>query len=348
MSELRNTEEMTIIAGVASAVADHAFQYGIDIVPICAELGLDPRIFQSMTARVSLGKVCRLLAACSRLSGDEAFGLKCVDIYERGASGPFGYGLIVAPDLRSMIEFLEEHVAGATASSYFARETTDSETILRLTFSPLIMERDQYVDMAMAMAMARMRDILGEKANQIAIELERSPPRDPGVFRHYLSDKLTFSGRLNSVTIPHALLDVVNPRGDARLFELMHLQCRSLHPSPTTSSREAFASHVRAYLRLRIAEPELSLSEMARHFQLSERTLQRRLSEHGTSLNDLRDEIRRDMSLTLLTETDLPIADICYRLGYSAPSAFSRSVTRWFGSSPRSVRDGRGTITARR
>jgi len=50
----------------------------------------------------------------------------------------------------------------------------------------------------------------------------------------------------------------------------------------------------------------------------------------------------------LLTETALPIADICYRLGYSAPSAFSRSVTRWFGASPRAVRDRHGNIAARR
>lgn len=346
--ELQNAEEMTIIAGVASAVAEHASQYGIDIEPICAELGLDPNLFKSMTARVSLAKVCRLLEACSKLSGDEAFGLRCVDVYERGASGPFGYGLIVAPDLRSLIEFLEEHIQGATGSSYFARETTDDATILRLTFSPLVLERDQYVDMATAMAMGRMRDILGDQARQIAIEMERPAPRDPGVFRHYLSDKLTFSGRMNSLTIPHALLDVVNPRGDARLFELMHLQCRSLHPSPHASGRDAFRDNVQGYLRLRVAEPELSLGEMARHFQLSERTLQRRLSEHGTSLNDLRDDIRREMSLTLLTETALPIADICYRLGYSAPSAFSRSVTRWFGASPRAVRDRHGNIAARR
>lgn len=275
------------------------------------------------------------------LSGDEAFGLKCVDVFERGASGPFGYGLIVAPTVRDLVDFLEAHVPGATSSSYFVREETEKGIVLRLTFSPLVVKRDQYVDMAIAMVMARLRDIIGERAALVEIELERPKPRNPAPFQRYLSSRLTFSSRLNSLTFPHEILDAVNPRGDQRLFSLMDMQCRSLHPS-RAASHEEFVTEMRDYLQLRIAEPELSLTDAAKHFDLSERTLQRRLAEQGTSLNDIRDMIRREMSLTLLRESELSIAEICYRLGYSAPSAFSRSVTRWFGVSPRAVRNRAG------
>ncbi|MCX8995597.1 AraC family transcriptional regulator [Rhizobiaceae bacterium BDR2-2] len=340
MTHSPDLEDITVIAGVASAIAVHARSYGIDIKPICDALDIDPAIFQDMTARVSLDRVCRLLEACALLANDEAFGLKCTDVYERGASGPFGYGLIVAPDVRSLVDFLEAHVPGATSSSYFARETTDRGVTLRLTFSPLVVKRDQYVDMALAMIMARVREIIGERASLIEIELERPKPREPAIFQRYLSDRLTFSSRINSLIFPHEILDVVNSRGDSRLFTLMDMQCRSLYPA-RSASQEEFVSAVREYLQLRIAEAELSLADAARHFDLSERTLQRRLAERGTSLNDIRDDIRREMSLTLLRESDLPIAEICYRLGYSAPSAFSRSVTRWFGASPRAVRNGK-------
>lgn len=340
MTNQPDVEDLTIIAGIASAVARHAGNYGIDIRPICEALGIDPALLGSMTERVSLDRVCRLLEACALLSNDEAFGLKCIDVYERGASGPFGYGLIVAPDVRALVDFLEAHISGATSASFFAREETEKGVTLRLTFSPLIVRRDQYVDMAMALIMARLRDIVGERASLIEIEMERPKPRNPGLFQRYLSERLSFSSRINSVTFPHEILDTVNPRGDARLFTLMDIQCRSFHP-PRPASQAEFVASVRDYVQLRIAEPEQSLTEAARHFDLSERTLQRRLAEQGTSLNDIRDDIRREMSLTLLKESSLPIAEICYRLGYSAPSAFSRSVTRWFGASPRSVRNGK-------
>ncbi len=340
MTNPPDIEDMTVIAGVASAVAKHAKTYGIDIDPICQALDIDPDIFQSLTERVSLDRLCRLLEACALLANDEAFGLKCTDVFERGATGAFGYGMTAAPDVRSLIDFLESHIPSATSSSYFSRETTEKGVSLRLTFSPLIVRRDQFVDMITAIVMMRLRDIIGERAALIEIELERPKPRNPGLFQRYLSDRLTFSSRINSITFPHEMMDVVNPRGDHRLFMLMDMQCRSQHP-PRPVSHEEFVAGVRDYLHLRIAEPELSLSEAARHFELSERTLQRRLAENGTSLNEIRDEIRREMSLTLLRESDLSISEICYRLGYSAPSAFSRSVTRWFGASPRSVRSGR-------
>jgi AraC-like DNA-binding protein len=121
--------------------------------------------------------------------------------------------------------------------------------------------------------------------------------------------------------IPNGVLDIGNPKGDARLFHLMNIQCRSLRPD--SASGLGFADQVRRHIRLHIAEANLSLETIAPYFGMSERTFQRRLAEAGLTLNDLRDAERRDL---------------CYRLGYSAPSAFTRSVIRWFGVSPRMLR----------
>ncbi len=44
------TDELTTVAGLASAVVEHAQSYGLDIKPICKALDIDPDIFQSLTA----------------------------------------------------------------------------------------------------------------------------------------------------------------------------------------------------------------------------------------------------------------------------------------------------------
>jgi AraC-like DNA-binding protein len=82
----------------------------------------------------------------------------------------------------------------------------------------------------------------------------------------------------------------------------------------------------------------IGLGEAANYFRVSERTLQRRLAEAGTSINDLRDEARRELAQRLLVETQLSAGEIASRLGYSAPSAFTRSTIRWFGKTPRDYR----------
>ena len=89
---------------------------------------------------------------------------------------------------------------------------------------------------------------------------------------------------------------------------------------------------------LKISENSINLAEAAEYFHVSERTLQRRLSESGTSLANLRDEVRRDLAEKLLSDTSLSAAEIALRLGYSQASAFSRSTMRWFGITPRDYR----------
>jgi len=333
-------DEFTTNAGIGSAIARHARTYDIDIAPICSALDLDLELLQNLTARISLDRLCRLLETCAVLSNDEAFGLKCAEVFTPGASGSFGYGILASPTVRHYVQFMGDHTPHLSHTSHCGLDFTDTEAVVSWTFSPLIVNRDQYVDMVTAIHIRNLRRMVGEDIAIAAIHLERPKPRNVAVFRERLTRKVNFGARMNGLSIPTMLLDRLNPRGDENLFKLMDQQCRALHMDGMTDGE--FMSRVRRYLRLRIAEPALSLEDIAAYFRLSERTFQRRLAELGATLNELRDEERRSLSLKLLKESDLSISAICYRLGYSAPSAFTRSVHRWFGMSPRHLRNAGG------
>lgn len=331
-------DEFTTNAGIGSAIARHAEAYGIDIAPICAALDIDLELLQNLTARVSLDRLCRLLETCAVLSNEESFGLRCAGVFRPGASGSFGYGILASPTVRDYVQFLGDHTPHLSDTSDCVLAFTETEAIVSWTFSPLIVNRDQYVDMVMAILLRNLRSMIGDDINAVIVHLERPRPRNAAVFRERMSRHVHFGARMNSVRIPVALLDKCNPRGDENLFRLMDQHCRV--PRDDGVGGDEFLGQVRRFIRLRIAEPVLSLDDVAAYFKLSERTFQRRLAELGTTLNDLRDEERRQLSLKLLADSDLSISAICFRLGYSAPSAFTRSVHRWFGVSPRSLRDG--------
>ena len=330
-------DELTAVAGIASAVAVHAGSYGIDIAPICSALKIDPHTFQSLTERISLDRLCRLLEACALLADDEAFGLKCADRFIAGSTGPFGYGLMTAPTVRDFVRFLVHHMQYVTHASNLRFTEDDRGASLSWSYSPAIAKRDQYVDLGMALIMRRLRDIAGSRTDLVEVDLERPRPKLPQLFRDYLTRKLHFGCRQNALRIPASLLDVQNPKADARLFSLMDIQCRSMRPDADYQEGD-FIEQVRKFLIMRMAEPNSSLNDIAPHFGISERTFQRRLAEENTNLAEIRDSLRRELSLSLLTESQLPISEICYRLGYSAPSAFTRSVIRWFGLSPSELR----------
>lgn len=337
MSNETLADDLTTIAGVASAIARHAQSYGIDIAPICQALDINPDDLKSLTARISLDRMCRLLEACAVLANDEAFGLKSAAIFKLGASGPFGYGMMTAPTVRHFLQFLVDHLSFASQVRQCRLVVTEAEAVLSWTFSPLVAKRDQYVDLLIGLQLRHLRQMIGDAADAVAVGLQRQRPMQPALFRDRLTRHVSFGMPINSLHIPAGLLDRVNPAGDETLFKLMDIQLRSLHAD--VAAEEEFVEQVRRYIRRRIAEPNLALDAVAGYFSLSERTFQRRLSEFGTSLNDLRDEERRQLSLALLRDGSLSISEIAYRLGYSAPSAFTRSVYRWFGAAPKNLRN---------
>ncbi|EPX54931.1 Transcriptional regulator, AraC family [Cystobacter fuscus DSM 2262] len=105
-----------------------------------------------------------------------------------------------------------------------------------------------------------------------------------------------------------------------------------------TSSRAA--DQVRALLPELLPESGAELAHLAARLRMSPRTLQRRLRDEGTSLEAEREAFRRQQARVLL-EAGTPIAEVAWRLGYSAPSAFHHAFRRWTGQSPREWLRGR-------
>jgi AraC-like DNA-binding protein len=330
------SDRYTAASGLGSAVGDTAAQFGLDITPICAALELDPADFSNLTGRISLDRLCRLLEACALLTKDECFGLKCVRNFKAGATGPYGFGLISAPTALDFFRFMSDYIDVVTEVSYSRLTIADNGAEFVWTFSPMVLLPMQLTDLGLGLIVARLRSILGSSIDALEIGLERQKPDNMAPFRELLPRRLSFGRRVNSIRLPQELFSVANPQADKQLFQLMDLQCKALRPQK--ANFPDFADEMRDFVLSRISENNINLADAAEYFRISERTLQRRLSECGTSLADIRDEVRRDLAGRFLVETDLSASEIALRLGYSQPSAFTRSTMRWFGTTPREYR----------
>lgn len=77
---------------------------------------------------------------------------------------------------------------------------------------------------------------------------------------------------------------------------------------------------------------------MAELMGMSVRTLHRRLAELGRSYTMLVDEVRFNRAKALLSDPDIPIAEVSVVVGFSDPSHFSRMFRRIGGLTPREHR----------
>lgn len=77
-----------------------------------------------------------------------------------------------------------------------------------------------------------------------------------------------------------------------------------------------------------------SFKAVAQALALSERTLQRRLEERGTSFSAELDAVRKARALALAREARLTVEEVAFALGYADPRAFHRAFRRWTGTTP--------------
>jgi AraC-like DNA-binding protein len=86
---------------------------------------------------------------------------------------------------------------------------------------------------------------------------------------------------------------------------------------------------------------------VARKMAVSVRSLQRALSDAGTSFEALLDETRRELALGWIQDPARSVKQLSHHLGFGQPTAFTRAFRRWTGQSPSQYRASLATPASR-
>lgn len=106
---------------------------------------------------------------------------------------------------------------------------------------------------------------------------------------------------------------------------------------------QSFAESFRQVLIAHIDDPQLDAEMAATLCDTNKRTLQLRLQKLGTTIKHEIDELRRQLAIDELENSDRSISTIATRVGYSNPTAFSRAFKKWTGESPQECRRRKAT-----
>ena len=77
---------------------------------------------------------------------------------------------------------------------------------------------------------------------------------------------------------------------------------------------------------------------VANALNMSLRTLQRKLSEEGTTFGAIYQSLRQEMAQQYIHDSQMSMTEIAYLLGFSEQSNFTRAFRRWYGISPSDAR----------
>jgi AraC-like DNA-binding protein len=175
------------------------------------------------------------------------------------------------------------------------------------------------------------------------VELARPAPMTE-VFRAYFECPITYDAAADVVVLKSADLDRPfrghNPELLSLLTPALASALAELHALGTIGEQ------VKIVLKRSLASGRPELAQVARDLGMSDRTLQRRITEDGTTFRILLTEARQELAHQLLSSADASLEEAAYLLGYQDVNAFHRAFKEWEGITPGEWRERRASSRA--
>jgi AraC-like DNA-binding protein len=216
---------------------------------------------------------------------------------------------------------------------------------LRLTLSdPSLNEFPRHQEATVASIVGQIRAFTARSFYPDALSFQHDRRAAGQAVRTGFGCAVTFGANHTEMLFPReALRREIRGRDDALRAILVHHG--ELMESQTRALGLSLAERVALFVQECLPKHVPDAEETARALGFSRRTLSRRLRESETSFADILTEVRMRVAARHLHETDLQVAEIAWRLGYSSASAFSAAFRCATGLSPSAFRKAEATLS---
>jgi AraC-like DNA-binding protein len=165
------------------------------------------------------------------------------------------------------------------------------------------------------------------------------PPSDDSHYRTRFCENVKFNGESTHITFASDLLDLKIAESPETVDSFL----RAAPANLLVKYRNDASTSAQVRNRLRSQPPDTwpELEKLAQELCVSGTTLQRRLQQEGGNYQRVKDELRRDIAIDLLSSASLTVAEVAARTGFQETSAFHRAFKKWTGVSPGTYRSAR-------
>lgn len=330
----------TVAAGFVTGMLAGALRRGLDPQPWLEASGIPEAILGDESLRVPVARYARLYNTLNLALDDEAFGLFALPL-RVGSFELLCRGLVSATNLAEALERASRYLRVLLPDIRvdLVRERDQGRLLLRET-RPLA---ESLNDPGRVFAFEWLLRLLhglscwlvGRSVPLEEVAFPYDQPPHVGDYALIYTARSRFGAACLEARFQANLLDLPLRRDETALLNFLEGAPGKL----TTLYRRDRQMVLRVRDALRDALPQvLELDVVAGLIHLSPRTLERRLTQEGSSFRAIKDALRRDMALSRLVKTDHSVARIAADLGYADPSALYRACVDWTGKAPAEYR----------
>jgi len=312
---------------------------GVDPAEALRAAGARPVDLSSPAARVSLNQVVPFYRAALRLAPDWRFAFRAGRRFHVSTYGMYGFAMLSCTNFRRAACFAERYHQLATPLADLAFRERDGRgewTIAPLPHPQVDAELYRFlVELQFGIQESLYRDLMGPAFGPIELAVVYGPAHHPRDYAEAFGRPVAFNAAGNTFAFDAKWLDETPQLGDARTYALVRRLCDQLMAE--LKRRVGVAGQVREALLGNFAR-RASFEAVAAQLRLAPRTLRRRLAGERFSFRKLLDELRMEMAIKYLRDTESSVEEVAYALGFAEAANFRQAFRRGTGRPPNQFR----------
>jgi len=313
---------------------------GVDSKQVLIRAGLNPAHLYDSNARYSYPAVTHLWKMAAKVTGDPCFGFKAASFWHPTTLHALGYTWLASDTLGEALQRAARYIRIANTALTAVFEETDIGYRFTTEMDKEwrgIKPADEAIDASVALILDMCRHCYGADLNPTLIEVRR--PKISQCAKQYeklFNSPIQYSSTRNAIYFDKADITQRLPTANA---ELARTNEKIIVDYLARLDKHNITTQVKAKLLELLPSGRFTEEIILQSLHLSQRTLQRKLKEEGTTFKELLDETRRELAKEYVNDTSLSFSEITYLLGFSEQSNFTRAFKRWQGQSPSAFRE---------
>lgn len=322
-----------------ATLAAYLDRYGIGEGRLLEGTGISVSALRDPKARVSRRQLFAVIRNFIRVAPDDHCALDAGASFHISNYGFYGYALLSSASCRDAVEFAITYrqLAAPTIGMQIAVSGSDAAwelTPLADADQDLSIQRFTY-DFQCAVNFSLHRSVFGADFRFLSIDLPLSAPGYADRYESMFGCPVRFrapAGRMHFLT---QWLDRRPVGSDPITHAMVKELCDDM--LARIGTRQGIVGDIHNRL---ISHPGSfpNLERMAAALHIGARTLRRRLRAEGRTYQQVVDEVRLQLAIKYLEDTDMSQEDVASRLKFSGAANFRRAFRRWTGQAPGQVR----------
>lgn len=313
-------------------------ELGGDPKRLFQQAGIDPIAITDGSVSATYRQMVDLIDLAATELQCRDFGMRLAKLQSRGAMfGPLGQVMQNSRTFGDALDYVSKHsYAHSLAARIWLKRSPDDDGVfvghdILLSQMP---NRSQAIEQLLLDGHLAAMEMTGGHARVRRVHFRHQPISPPGTYRRYFGCEVRFGQNEDGVIFSARDLACPTVASDASAYQ----SAIAFIEAQFTRHRPPLHAEARGLIMRFLATDLCTNERIASELNLHTRTMHRRLRAEGTSFQQIKDEVRADIMLYYLQQTDLGFAEISERLGFAEQSVMTRSCHKWLAMSPTDLR----------